>query len=84
MIQHFRELMALFPMIESAPQRIGDDEPSLKIVQMIEDAAFLDKARYSEVAKRQTVPKIYYKVCFLMENNVLIHFSRFAVVWFRG
>uniref|UniRef100_A0AC34QAB4 Beclin 1-associated autophagy-related key regulator n=2 Tax=Panagrolaimus sp. JU765 TaxID=591449 RepID=A0AC34QAB4_9BILA len=62
LIQHFRELMALFPMIESAPQRIGDDEPSLKIVQMIEDAAFLDKARYSEVAKRQTVPKIYYKV----------------------
>ncbi|KAE9555328.1 hypothetical protein FO519_001487 [Halicephalobus sp. NKZ332] len=63
LMKRFEELLVLFPMIEAIPQRSDDDEPDAKIIQMIEEAAFSDKAaRYSEVAKRRTVPKVFYKI----------------------
>lgn len=62
-MKRFEELSLLFPIVESVPQQYDNNEPDAKIIQMIEEAAFSDKAaRYSEVAKRTTVPKIFYKI----------------------
>jgi len=61
LMKRFKELSILFPIVESAPERFDDDG---KIIQMIEEAISSDRAvRYSEVAQRKPIPKVFYKIC---------------------
>jgi hypothetical protein len=51
--KNFQQLSTFFPVIESAPQT-SDNNPEIKIQQMIEEAG--------EVAKRMPISKTYFKV----------------------